>query len=422
VAGTGTASGLSGHSEIQDGYNYIVPDEYFGYQGAASCGTAYSTAPGCSGAYGGAAWFAANVEEHSLSDVTVGNLYYNGSTGGTKYMGLATTHNTTGMDNSVKGIYAYNTFLLSSAAATDGGAYFEDTRPQAYGTYDVLYTPVVYARAFFTNNIMPAKDNTTCAYSCFVTSVAGHSQMTFQTNMTAPGQVTPAANIQPTGWSSGGVYQNGVNQAYQFFDPGSVTYINKFLGGFSAPNFLTYSTFPVNTTTGVPVGGSAAIGQATALTGEQALYPPRFNPVTANMDAFTLRADLTTLGANDPTGPGAPTVTTTAASSITTTTATAGGNVTSDGGNAVTSRGTCYSTSANPTSPCTSDGTGTGAFTSSLTGLTASTTYHIRAFATNGIGTTYGSDLTFTTATPPTSPSSLTFGGQVTISNIILGK
>ncbi|MFA5818585.1 MAG: FISUMP domain-containing protein [Bacteroidales bacterium] len=95
-----------------------------------------------------------------------------------------------------------------------------------------------------------------------------------------------------------------------------------------------------------------------------------------------------------------PTLTTTAASSITSTTATSGGNITSDGGAAVTARGVCWSTSANPTtalSTKTTDGTGTGSFTSSLTNLSANTTYYVRAYATNSVGTAYGSNLSFTT-------------------------
>lgn len=93
----------------------------------------------------------------------------------------------------------------------------------------------------------------------------------------------------------------------------------------------------------------------------------------------------------------APTVTTTTATSITSTSASSGGNVTADGDASVTARGVCYGASTNPTTPCTSDGTGTGTFTSSLTPLSPSTTYHYRAFATNSVGTSYGSDLTFST-------------------------
>jgi len=94
------------------------------------------------------------------------------------------------------------------------------------------------------------------------------------------------------------------------------------------------------------------------------------------------------------------TVTTTAASAITATTATTGGNVTADGGSAVTAKGVCWNTTGTPTiaNSFTSNGTGTGSFTSSLTGLTASTTYYVKAYATNANGTTYGSQVSFTTA------------------------
>jgi uncharacterized protein (TIGR02145 family) len=93
-----------------------------------------------------------------------------------------------------------------------------------------------------------------------------------------------------------------------------------------------------------------------------------------------------------------PSLITTSASNITTTTAASGGNV-SDGGAPVTERGVCWSLSANPTvaDNKTVDGIGTGVFTSVLTGLSSTTTYHIRAYATNSIGTAYGNDLSFTT-------------------------
>ena len=106
-----------------------------------------------------------------------------------------------------------------------------------------------------------------------------------------------------------------------------------------------------------------------------------------------------------PVAPVAPTVTTTTASNITSTTATSGGNITSDGGSAVTARGVCWSTSQNPTlsNSHTSDGSGTGNFTSSITGLTAGTTYYVRAYAINSVDTAYGSQITFTTTAAPVS-------------------
>lgn len=94
-----------------------------------------------------------------------------------------------------------------------------------------------------------------------------------------------------------------------------------------------------------------------------------------------------------------PTVTTTAASNITQTSATSGGNVISDGGAFVTARGVCWSTTSNPSTAGnhTTDGSGTGVFVSNLSGLTANTPYYIRAYATNSVGTAYGTELTFST-------------------------
>ena len=95
-----------------------------------------------------------------------------------------------------------------------------------------------------------------------------------------------------------------------------------------------------------------------------------------------------------------PSLTTTAITAITTTSAASGGNVTSDGGAEVTARGICWGTATKPliTGTKTSDGTGTGIFTSSITGLTAKTLYYVRAYATNSEGTSYGNEISFTSA------------------------
>ncbi len=94
-----------------------------------------------------------------------------------------------------------------------------------------------------------------------------------------------------------------------------------------------------------------------------------------------------------------PQLTTVNVANITGTSATSGGNVTSDGGSEVTGKGVCWSTSENPTisDSKTNDGSGTGTFTSSITGLTINTTYYVRAYATNAKGTAYGNMISFTT-------------------------
>jgi len=94
-----------------------------------------------------------------------------------------------------------------------------------------------------------------------------------------------------------------------------------------------------------------------------------------------------------------PTVTTSVVTSVTSNSAMCGGFVTADGGDNVTARGVCWSTSANPTvnDSHTTNGTGMGNFISNITGLTPNTTYYVRAYATNSVGTAYGAEATFTT-------------------------
>jgi hypothetical protein len=115
------------------------------------------------------------------------------------------------------------------------------------------------------------------------------------------------------------------------------------------------------------------------------------DPVTTNLINQNFSADTK------------PEVTTLLVSNITNTTATGGGNVTSAGDSPVTARGVCWNTSPDPniSNPHTNDGTGTGTFTSSITGLTPGTTYYVRAYATNSAGTAYGSDVSFVTKILP---------------------
>src|SRR5664280_1164814 len=121
-------------------------------------------------------------------------------------------------------------------------------------------------------------------------------------------------------------------------------------------------------------------------------YFVRAYAITPNGTVYGKEITFTTL-------PVLPTVTTATITSIAGTSATGGGDITNDGGSAITARGICYSLTANPTlsSSKTSDGTGSGVFVSLMTKLNGLTTYHVRAYATNTVGTTYGSDVQFTT-------------------------
>ena len=94
-----------------------------------------------------------------------------------------------------------------------------------------------------------------------------------------------------------------------------------------------------------------------------------------------------------------PTLTTTEITNVTAAGASSGGNITISGGDVIIERGVCWSKTANPTvaDSKTSNGTGTGIFTSALTGLSVATTYHVRAYAKNSAGYGYGPDIFFMT-------------------------
>lgn len=175
-----------------------------------------------------------------------------------------------------------------------------------------------------------------------------------------------------------------------------------------------------NVTATVPAGsGSVNLAVNANLTGLTPGTTYHFALVATNGDGTENGSDLTFI-------PGQAEVSTSAITNITATTATGGGNVTTDGGSTVT-RGVCWNTAASPTitNAHTTDGTGQGSYTSAITGLIPGTVYHVRAYATNAAGTTYGNDVTFTsgalTAPLATSASAISSGGFTSNWNAVDG-
>ena len=256
---------------------------------------------------------------------------------------------------------------------------------------------------------------------------------------TALGSFTPAAgDIIKSRWGQA-IYTNGhwMGSISQFF-PG---YGYHYKSNRTMPVMVTFNaqqpTSQVVVTTSEPMlitgnsamgGGNVSVSDGTYILVRGLCWATHENPTT-NEDSFleegsgvgSFSATMTGLNfsttyyvrayAVTPSGTvygeqqsfttrdGIPTLTTTDITNITSISATSGGNITDNGGLNVTARGVCWSTSPNPTvsDSHTTNGTGTGIFTSNITGLEISTTYYVRAYATTNAGTAYGDEVSFTT-------------------------
>ncbi|MFC2100980.1 FISUMP domain-containing protein, partial [Bacteroidota bacterium] len=94
---------------------------------------------------------------------------------------------------------------------------------------------------------------------------------------------------------------------------------------------------------------------------------------------------------------------TNAVTSITSISAVCGGNITDEGVSSVIERGICWDTIPNLTlsDNHTNIGSGAGSFSINLAGLLPNTTYFVRAYATNSLGTAYGNEISFKTLPDP---------------------
>jgi len=206
-------------------------------------------------------------------------------------------------------------------------------------------------------------------------NIAGNTMDGWDPNALTPIVTTTApSNITITGGTINGIVNpNSLSTLYHFEWGTSTSY------GTSTPSTSAGSGIvpvPVSAVLSVLITGTTYHYRLVAVNSQGTIYGNDFS--------FT---------------PGVPVITTSPVISVTTTSAASGGTITADGGLSVIAYGVCWSVSANPTitGSHTSDGSGIGVFTSSLTGLTAGTGYHIRAYATNSNGTYYGTDLAFIT-------------------------
>jgi hypothetical protein len=244
------------------------------------------------------------------------------------------------------------------------------------------------------------------SYATNIVGTAYGPETQFKTLAATPSlTTTSASNILSTSANSGGNISS---------DNGSVVTARGVVW-----NTITTPTIDLATKTKDSTGKGAFVSALKPLLPGK-LYYARAYATNAIGTAYGNEIQFTTTAI-------APTVTTADVSSILTTSATSGGNVTSDGGSTVTARGVVWSTSTSPTITLTTktiDGSGPGTFVSSITSLTAGKTYYVRAYATNSIGTSYGSELSFSAVSLPASvttrsisnitATTATSGGNVT--------
>lgn len=266
----------------------------------------------------------------------------------------------------------------------------------------------------FTTQINTLNYATTYYVRAFAINAAGTSygnELSFKTNASLPVIITePVKNITKSSALSGGNITS---------DGGSLI-IMRGLCWSTSPNPTTANSYY---SSGIGTGTFSILMDG--LNSSTTYYARAFATNSAGT-AYGGQITFTT-----PANSALPIVTTTATTDITQTTASSGGNVTSDGGATVSVRGLCWSTSPNPTTANSyySSGSGTGAYSIVMNGLNSSTTYYVRAFATNSVGTAYGSQVTFktlaliptvtTTSVSGISTNSASSGGNVTNSGVL---
>ncbi len=245
----------------------------------------------------------------------------------------------------------------------------------------------------FGSSLSGLKANTTYYVRAYATNMVGTvygNEISFTTTIPALATLTTTEilDLMPTTASSGG-------------------YISNDGTALISERGVCWSTTPSPTVADAKTSNGTGIGSfSSALTGltQATTYYVRAYAINAAGTAYGDEISFTTPV------PSLPTLTTTAVSAIAPTKANSGGNISSDGYLSVTARGVCWSTSSAPTiaNNITTNGTGLGGFTSSLTGLTPSTVYYVRAYATNSLGTAYGDEVSFTSAAPALATISFT--------------
>jgi hypothetical protein len=335
-------------------------------------------------------------------------LNFTGRTAGTLSFDYATVFNSTGNRGASLRVYTSTdgtTFTeLTAAAVNDLINNVAASGTKSAITLPSSFTNSATARIRFYNFNGTATGTTGSRPKISLDNIAVTSTPT--TSITV-GALTPAGSFSTVEGTASAIKTYSLS--------GSNLTANLTVGPLAGYEFSTdgFATTGLSSLSLAPSSGtvSATVSVRIAATTTAAGSPYAGNIANASSGATTRNVAVsgTVVGtATPPTG-----VSTAATTAVTFNSATSGGTVTADGGSAITGRGVVYGTAPNPqigdpgVVQVTASGT-TGTFSSSLTGLSASTLYYVAAYATNGIGTTYGTAVTFTTLAPPTAPVGVT--------------
>lgn len=241
----------------------------------------------------------------------------------------------------------------------------------------VIITDSIYEFTTKLTDLIPGKNYFVRAFAINKGGVAYGANKTFTTNGISVSTTPPIEILSHSATSGGTIATEGTGNSILF-------------------RGVCYSTFSLPTKANDTITAGYGKGTFSVNLINLQRSTTYFVRAYATSKTGTYYGDLKQFVTND----GLAKLTTASATNITNTSAMVSGNIMIDGGSSIETRGFVWSTSQKPTislSTKTSDGSGIGLFTSSITGLIAGETYYVRAYATNSDGTAYGNEISFTT-------------------------
>jgi hypothetical protein len=386
LAATNTATSITANSAILGGN---VTDE--GATQVSARGLVYGTTTGAS-TYSVTLGSGAGTFTSALTGLTQGTTYYVRSFAtNVQGTGYGTETSFTTQTTPTVSVTATPTSITTASAV--GGGTISSTGGATITTSGLVWgaslnpeitlttkTTDGTTSGIFTSSIIGLSQGTTYHVRAYATNYIG---TTYGPDITFTTITTPTVSVTATVYSITGSTATGGGTIST--DGGVSVTVRGLVWGKSTGS----STYSVTTGTGTGTYTSSLTGLTPAT-----IYYVRAFATNSIGTVYGTETNFTTLAV-------VPTLASTeTATSITTTTTISGGNITDNGGATVTTSGLVWSTTTNPTIPSatkTTDGTSSGIFTSSLTGLTAATTYYVRSYATNSVGTNYGTQTSFTT-------------------------